>query len=64
MEYGRTEDHHFCELARAIGIRPWLDTSIVCDHFKLKAVNRVAHQMMVEQLQVDFGDEQTNELAG
>jgi len=63
MEYGRTEDHHFCELTGSVGIRPWLDTSLVCDHFKLKAVNRTAHRMMVDSMPVDYGDEQVNELA-
>ncbi|MGH2621526.1 MAG: glycosyltransferase family 2 protein [Anaerolineales bacterium] len=63
MEYGRTEDHHFCELSGGIGIRPWLDTTIICDHYKLKAVNRVAHQMMVEAMPVDYGEERANELS-
>lgn len=32
LEFGRTEDMWFFELARRVGHKPWLDTSLECGH--------------------------------
>jgi len=36
LEHGRTEDLYFCELAESVGIKPWLDTTVACTHFKIR----------------------------
>jgi hypothetical protein len=38
MEYQRTEDLYFCELAQAVGCRIVVDTAIECDHWGLSPV--------------------------
>ena len=38
MEYQRTEDLAFCEMARACGVDIVVDTSVVCEHWGLEPV--------------------------
>jgi hypothetical protein len=34
LEHGRTEDMWFFEIARRVGHKPWLDTSVECGHLR------------------------------
>lgn len=49
MEYGRTEDLHFGELAQNAGVQIWIDTSINCKHWKTRNVNYQTYREYAEE---------------
>jgi len=58
MEQGRTEDMYFCELAASVGIKPWVDTSIVCDHWKARSYSYEDYRKEYVRREIDGGSEE------
>ena len=48
LEYGRTEDHFFCEMARRVGFEIVVDTGIECQHWGCQPVTGTSFREMRE----------------
>lgn len=54
MEYGRTEDHYFCEKAVRVGFQPHIDTSIECEHMKLHGYTKKHYVEALQERKEDL----------
>jgi len=46
LEYGRTEDFHFCELTKAAGVQMWAHTGVECNHWGDAPINRTQFEQV------------------
>jgi hypothetical protein len=61
MEYGRTEDMGFCEVATRTGFQPWIDSSLECDHIQMVAIKGNAFWKIMEEVRVTGIDKLSEE---
>ena len=46
LEYGRTEDFHFCELLKKADVKMWAHTGVECNHWGEAPINRAQFEQI------------------